>query len=126
MDGTRLIDGEFWVPGTDYGRRSGFLKLGPQRPPILEVDYELTPGMREVKREKGADGNHVVTLEPVDDEIADRPFLIHGVDSVGTKLTLMDALTIQRTFSSEPKHRLQAAKVVVGGHLTNRERLFNS
>jgi hypothetical protein len=127
MDGIKLIDGEFWISGADHERWPGFLKVGPQLAPTLEIIGELTPLMREVERKTDADGKTVVISEPAEfDETVDGPFLIHGIDSVGTRLTLVDAITINRSFGMESKHVLQGTQAVVGAHLLNRRHEFSN
>jgi len=124
VDGNRLIDGEFWIAGRYDDRRPGYLKVAPQAAPTVEVLGQLTPWLRETRREAGSSGSPVVTYEPLDDESTNGPFVIHGIDSSGTKLTLMDAVTSYRNVFAPEKHGLRGAQAVVGAHLESREQSF--
>ena len=77
--------------------------------------------MREVKSE----GSVVISEPvPVTDESAYGPFMIHGIDSNGTKMTIVDAITVGWRMLSDPMQRLQGAQAVIGPHLSSREHLF--
>lgn len=124
MDGNRLIDGEFWIAGRYDDKRPGYLKLAPQVAPTVEVLGQLTPWLRESTRGTGPSGSSVVTYEPFDDESTNGPFVIHGVDSSGMKLTIIDAVTSHRSIFPPERHGLRGAQAIIGTHLESREQSF--
>jgi hypothetical protein len=122
MDGNRVIDGQFWLAGKPENKRPGTLELGPGVQPSLEILGELSSLMREVQRE----GSTVISEPaPTNDESVYGPFVIHGVDSAGAKITVLDAIVTTWHMGLETTQQFRGAQAVIGLHLSGREHCFN-
>lgn len=124
---TRQFEGNFWLAGRSQETHPGFLRVGPQCSPTVEVAGHLIPPMRETSRTITPDGNLEITSVP---DTRPSPVTIHGRDEQDRALTLIDALTVHRAWNpfdstdEIPKQILEGNVAVVGGHISGREHEF--
>ena len=122
---SRTLQGEFWLAGDENNRQRGVLDIAPLAAPVVKTFGPLLSPWQEKSRKQVEGGRTQVTWSIARDSLM-VPVTIHGQDSAGTPLTVLDALASHwgQPDQTGARHVLQGSQAIIGAHIPDRDHHF--
>jgi hypothetical protein len=119
--------GEFWLTDAPQIALSGTLRVGPGIRPTVIVEGHFHPMEQLCKETTHPDGS--VSREFGPGPANERPITVHGTADDGTPLTLLEALTMNRSGpifgSGDSQQQFMGIQGIVGIHASGRDHRFD-